>query len=390
MSPNAVEISSKNILIIFTQYGYAFGHNGTASRLRQLNQLYSENHNVYYLVGHSTQDGMYTEMPNVFIFRQPRLFGHSLAIASDINIDFRRKVKQIIESKGIEMIIVAGEPYGIWQIRQLYPTVPIIYESEWVAYDFPDVVFSSKPRPLQILVKPILKALIYSVERYACDHVQFITTVSKIDKARLSRLYEVPCKKIVFLPPYFDVNFYQKPLTQKISQGLKICVIFHGPYSHPTNREAFNIIVETIAPKIQKQNANIEFILAGGGVPKFNSGIVRSLGFVEELNSFLKTGDIAIMPILSGTGIKMKIFDYVLAGVPIVGTAKAFEGLEFEHNISAMIFDDVNEMFIDAIIELAENPQKREMLAINALKVVDRVYNRQEIKNTIDRMFAGA
>ena len=63
----------------------------------------------------------------------------------------------------------------------------------------------------------------------------------------------------------------------------------------------------------------------------------------------LNSSDIGIVPILHGGGTKLKIFDYMGVGLPIVTTKKGIEGIEAKNGQHAIIVDDVNEEFINAI-----------------------------------------
>jgi len=57
--------------------------------------------------------------------------------------------------------------------------------------------------------------------------------------------------------------------------------------------------------------------------PKFERANVRSFGFIKDLHQAISIADIALVPITSGGGTKLKIFDYMNAGLPIITTRKA-------------------------------------------------------------------
>lgn len=54
----------------------------------------------------------------------------------------------------------------------------------------------------------------------------------------------------------------------------------------------------------------------------------------------------------------MKILDYFAAALPVVSTAKGIEGIPVNNGVEAIIINAVDDAFVDAIINLIENPQQ--------------------------------
>lgn len=75
-------------------------------------------------------------------------------------------------------------------------------------------------------------------------------------------------------------------------------------------------------------------------------------GFVSDTQKQLK-GSIMIVPILVGSGIRMKILEGANLGVPIVTTSVGVEGIEIEDGVHCSIADDP-ELFVEKIYELKD------------------------------------
>ncbi len=54
----------------------------------------------------------------------------------------------------------------------------------------------------------------------------------------------------------------------------------------------------------------------------------------------------AVVPLVSGEGVKLKVLDYMAVGLPIVATKKGAEGLDLVNGKHAIIVNDVNEEFV--------------------------------------------
>ena len=169
----------------------------------------------------------------------------------------------------------------------------------------------------------------------------------------------------------------------------KIVILFHGTYSYHPNKEAMDLIVNYIAPLIGKEFKNVLFVLAGNGVPICERMNVKSIGFVEDLYSLLNIADIAIVPILNGGGTRLKILDYLSAGLPIVSTTKGIEGINAKNGEHAIIVDNVNDEFIEAIKYLTDNEQERKKIGLNARRLAEEDYDWDKIGERLNKLYKG-
>lgn len=375
------------ILLVYTQASYKFGMDGTSQRLAKLCELYSRSNDLVSLVGLSSKVHKKVEHERIYYFRQPFILGHYLALLSDFNICFLRKLREVVAKEKIDLIIMAAEPYGIAAASLVCRGIPIIYGAEWVSADLPGLTFRFA-HPAKRIGEPLLRAYISLVERLACRRAKHIVAISEVDRQRLAKLYRVDKDKITVIPHYVNVDEFENVSSRESTAGKdrKVTAIFHGPYNHPANREAFGLIIDYIAPEVQKRDSNIQFVLAGMDAPVFERANVRCLGFVKDLQGFLRNADIAILPLLEGTGVKIKVFDYMRAGLAMVATRKALEGIEAEDGKHAIILDAVDERFIGAILQLAGDVEKRQCLARSALELLKRKYSRATAQAKADEM----
>jgi glycosyltransferase involved in cell wall biosynthesis len=106
--------------------------------------------------------------------------------------------------------------------------------------------------------------------------------------------------------------------------------IFVGS-NHPPNNEAARWIIQTLAPACPRW----QFLIAGqcgpaaGAAPTTPN--VKVLGAVDDLLALMARADVALNPMEAGSGINMKLFEYLQCGLPVVSTpfgARGFEALE--------------------------------------------------------------
>ena len=159
--------------------------------------------------------------------------------------------------------------------------------------------------------------------------------------------------------------------------------LFHGSYFHQPNREAIDLVRDYIAPEISEAF----FIIAGTDVPIFNQNNIKSVGFIDDIYSLMQIVDIAIVPIYSGGGTRLKILDYMIMGLPIVTTKKGIEGINAKNMENALIVDKVNEKFIDSIRYLIKNKDLRERMRKNNRRLVEE-YSSDVIGEKLNKLYS--
>lgn len=137
--------------------------------------------------------------------------------------------------------------------------------------------------------------------------------------------------------------------------------VYVGAYDYEPNQQAASHICEEIAPELP----GVTFVLAGRNPPESTPANVLTPGFVSDLPGLLSAADIALCPLTMGSGTKLKIMDYLAAGLPIVTTPVGTQGIPIEDGRDALVVDRPAG-FPHAIRRLEESPELRRSLGENA------------------------
>ena len=108
-------------------------------------------------------------------------------------------------------------------------------------------------------------------------------------------------------------------------------VVFLGHMYYPPNEEVLELIVSKILPALRRLNPNYSLTIVGLTPPKIareysRQGIIFK-GGVDDLSRELLNYDVAVSPLLSGSGTRLKILDYLASGLPVIATTLSIEGL---------------------------------------------------------------
>lgn len=100
-------------------------------------------------------------------------------------------------------------------------------------------------------------------------------------------------------------------------------------------------------------------------------------GFVSDLQKEYN-GAIAIVPILSGSGMRMKIIDAVNFGSPFVSTTIGAKGLEYKDATDCFIAD-VPKEFAHKVNMLIESESLRKRFYYNSAETRDKYYSMESL-----------
>lgn len=385
-----------NILAIPTTCGLSKPISGAQNRFSNLIKNLKKRNNIVVLESKSSMDSNDKKLAKIYSYKDYKLFNRTSTVFRDVNIDFILKIFEILKNEKIDLIQIT-HPSGILATKLITKLtrnkIPIVYDAHNVESNFVMEIFADNPKysKLERLIIPIyIKFLEKVICKYIVDH---ITSVSDEEKAIFIKKYKLNKEKVTVIPsgcPILDLP--DKKCKNNVKEEIdidseKVIIFFHGSFSHPLNKDAFKRMENYIAPKFKKINKRILFVVGGTGVPKFERANIKSLGFIEDLHKVMSIADIAIVPLTRGGGTKLKVLDYLSAGLPIVTTKKGIEGIKAKNSEHAIIIDNVNEKFIDAIIHLANNKEERERIGANARRLAEGEYDWNKIGEKLYKLY---
>ncbi|PID42487.1 MAG: glycosyltransferase [Proteobacteria bacterium] len=241
-------------------------------------------------------------------------------------------------------LVIASHPYLFAAINSVY-SGELWYEAHNVEYDMKQAVLDqANPNGLSGEQQGYLD----QVRQIESDCIAASSTVlacSREDLQRLAELYALDEKEQLLVPNgvCFDTTRYadaeeRRRIRTRMATQQRFQVLFMGSW-HGPNIEAMERIVN-----FARECTMIDFLIIGSlcrhPVCQAVPGNIYPLGVVsnEEKAVLLNSVDLAINPMLSGSGTNLKMLDYAASGTPILTTAFGNRGLTFkpgEHLIVA-------------------------------------------------------
>jgi glycosyltransferase involved in cell wall biosynthesis len=214
-------------------------------------------------------------------------------------------------------------------------------------------------------------------EMKAINQVDGIITISKPDlDFFVTHKCKTPIKVIPFGVIKSAIDAVEPTFTTNESEEINIGYI--GSMNWMPNIEGINWFLNEVWENVVKKNNKAIFHLAGRNIPKqFYEMDVRNIvihGEVESADDFIKSNDIMIAPLFSGSGIRIKIIESMLHGKPVVTTTVGAEGINFTDRHDILIANTVDE-FVYGILSLSTNADLRKIVGTNAHELIHLDHN---------------
>ena len=209
-------------------------------------------------------------------------------------------------------------------------------------------------------------------ERDVCRKSRHIIAVSDIDAKRMKTMFGV--ENVTSVPTGVDVEYFAPPEGTTPTSDIVFC----GSMDWLPNVDAVEHFLAEILPLIRQKIPGATFTIAGRApdarVLKAVQGLsgVAVTGKVDDMRPYLWGAKISVVPIRIGGGTRLKIYECMAAGLPVVSTTVGAEGLSYSNGSDIAIADDPP-AFADACIRLLSQDAARRSMAANAL---DRAQSR--------------
>jgi glycosyltransferase involved in cell wall biosynthesis len=109
--------------------------------------------------------------------------------------------------------------------------------------------------------------------------------------------------------------------------------------------------------------------------------------FIPDLTSFLDNIRLSVAPLRYGAGIKGKIGSAMAAGLPVIATPIAAEGMSLTHGVNILIAEGPK-AFADQITTLYQDENLWDSLSNNSLSFAEQVWGAEPAWNILANILA--
>jgi glycosyltransferase involved in cell wall biosynthesis len=114
---------------------------------------------------------------------------------------------------------------------------------------------------------------------------------------------------------------------------------------------------------------------------------IQVTGTVADVRPWLWGAKLSIVPLRIGGGTRLKIYESMAAGTPVVSTRIGAEGLEVEHPTNIRLADAPSD-FAKQCVTLLERDDDRQRLALEALSLVTSRFSWDAVVAEFEKLLA--
>ena len=180
-------------------------------------------------------------------------------------------------------------------------------------------------------------------------------------------------------PIGIDTSYYKVPL-REATQDLSICFI--GSLDWMPNLEGISWFLNSVWPRLHKDLPQLELHVAGRNTPEnilnMDRNGIEIHGEVQDAIAFVNAHPVMIVPLFSGSGMRVKILEGMALGKCVVTTQMGLEGIDAKHQEHVLIAN-TEEEFAAAIKYCNSHAEEIKNIGLRAKQYVESSYDNKYI-----------
>ncbi|MFY8019819.1 MAG: glycosyltransferase family 4 protein [Bacteroidia bacterium] len=159
-------------------------------------------------------------------------------------------------------------------------------------------------------------------------------------------------------------------------------ILHLGSMDWMPNQEALKWFIKEVWPTLKSNYPQLKFYAAGRNMPdefhQFAGNGIEILGEVENAIELMNSKSIMVVPLFSGSGIRVKILEGLALGKCMVSTQLGYTGIEVTPGKNIFRAETASE-FIEQISNILENPELIKESGFAARKLVESKYESSKV-----------
>lgn len=229
----------------------------------------------------------------------------------------------------------------------------------------------------------------FRFERTACRRSAHVIAVSSVDAQRMRERFQI--ERVSDVATGVDLDHFRRGADAAPAADL----VFTGSMDWLPNIDGVRWFVQEVLPLVRRERPDCSVVVAGrrptAEVQAFAAQDpgVQVTGTVADIRPYLWGSSVAIVPLRIGGGTRLKIYESMAAGLPVVSTTVGAEGLVCHPGEDILLADSPPE-FARACLDLLERADLRRELASRALDLVAARFSWDAVSRSFEEILRSA
>ena len=253
-----------------------------------------------------------------------------------ISKPYKAALEKCLEEQDFDIVQLEG-PYLSYYIPCIKGKARIALRAHNQEHRIWKLMSEQEDGPIKRFYLRILAARIEKLEKNILSEIDLLVPISEADRKGFDQLgHSLP---VIIIPTGIDISDY--PLNQDEN---RILLFFIGALDWGPNQEGLDWFFREVWPEIRIKWPGLTLNLAGRNPGYYFDGRklpdnVRLEGEVESAIEFFHQHTVMIVPLLTGSGIRIKILEAMAMGKTVISTRIGAGGLQAEHGFHLFLAD---------------------------------------------------
>jgi glycosyltransferase involved in cell wall biosynthesis len=230
-------------------------------------------------------------------------------------------------------------------------------------------------------------------EREMCRRYDVLLTVTSEDREHLLALFEAGerstmQRKFTVVPICVDPDGART--VARTGNGPPT-ILHLGTMFWPPNIAGVLWFARDVLPLVREKIPETRFIVVGKNPPAAVTDLAADpqtevTGYVPDPTAYLAQSDAFVVPLHAAGGMRVKILDAWLWGLPVVSTPIGVEGIEYRDGENILIAEDAG-AFAEAVARLLSDRELGDRLRAGGRSWVEARYGWRQVYAQVDRVY---
>ncbi len=277
---------------------------------------------------------------------------------------FSKKLKNLLAKETFDIIQLEGLAMMVYyDVIRRHSNAKITLRAHNVEYQIWERHIKNETNPLK---KGYLKLQVKRLKKFelkAITQVDALVAITPEDEKRFRKLN--PTLKTTSIPCGINLDLL-KPIS---NQEKKYDLVYLASFDWQPNVQGVLWFAKNVWPLLQQKLPEITFSLGGRYMPnsivKLQDQGIDIQKEVLDMTTFINSGTLVVVPLLAGSGMRIKIIENLALGKCQVSTQIGAEGVDVQSGYDILIANKPEE-FVNAIVDLLGNSETRLSIEKNA------------------------
>ena len=254
----------------------------------------------------------------------------------------------------------------------------------------------NEPHPLRRVITAREARAFRRYEAAMCQAYHAVLTVTDEDRERLLALYPhdrraALADRFAVIPICVDPECTTPVVHRPRTDGSPV-IVHLGTMFWPPNVAGVLWFAREVLPLIHQRLPQARFVVVGKTPPPEVQALaadprIEITGYVADPTPYLAQADVFVVPLLTGEGMRVKILDAWMWGLPVVSTPIGAEGIEIQPGTSILIAAEAS-AFAEATCRLLTDQALNQQLRSAARSWVESRYAWQSVYSQVEQVYA--